>query len=706
MKVQHLLLLALAAILILAYGDHSPSPLATNSAPVLAAPAPQPIASRPDLTTTPTPNPDPEFAILQYVINTHPNWNCQGPTGTPGHRQITNCGPYGNPTHPTSGYVDNYGNASVARAEWNNRRTLAQSLYPRVTDMPYNGYAGYHANNTAFPNAHYEEYYVGSVWVLGAVSSDDTQFWGGPYVARAMMDAAAALGYLPGGGITPTITPTPPPCCNGLSASGAAACIVGGNYDYNFSVDNACFGNVFGTVTVYRELSASPTGPWTVYDSQGPTLMTFPAGSTTIINNHFAPGPVPPQYQWWRVRLHFEQYCPPPLDFVTGAQPVCATGATGTPSLPTGTPTATPTPACCNGLSASGASACILGGYYDYGFSASNTCPNAIVGGVSVYMEVSANPNGPWTGYTGVGPYTQNFPTGSTYISNHFSPGSIPLQYNWWRARLHIEYGCPPPVDFATAPNAICESRPSVTPTPPTTTPTWTPSGPPTFTITPTATGTPPTPGPITFNDVPPGSTFYAYVQWMACRGTVGGYPCGGAGEPCPGTYYRPNNNVTRGQLAKIVANTAQYSETPTGQTFEDVPPASTFYPWIEQIASRGIVAGYPCGGAFEPCVPPSNRPYFRPNNATTRGQIAKVVAEARGYTDPITTQSFEDVPPNSTFYLYVERLAGRGILGGYPCGGPFEPCVGPGNRPYFRPNNPATRGQLAKIATLAYGGP
>jgi hypothetical protein len=31
---------------------------------------------------------------------------------------------------------------------------------------------------------------------------------------------------------------------------------------------------------------------------------------------------------------------------------------------------------------------------------------------------------------------------------------------------------------------------------------------------------------------------------------------------------------------------------------------------------------------------------------------------------------------------------------------------VGPGNRPYFRPNNPATRGQLAKIVTLAYGGP
>jgi ribosomal protein L30/L7E len=192
----------------------------------------------------------------------------------------------------------------------------------------------------------------------------------------------------------------------------------------------------------------------------------------------------------------------------------------------------------------------------------------------------------------------------------------------------------------------------------------------------------------------------------MACRGTVGGYPCGGPGEPCPGTYYRPNNDVTRGQLAKIIANTAQYSETPAAQTFEDVGPGSTFYPWIKEIAGRGIVNGYPCGGPFEPCVPPTNRPYFRPNNNATRGQIAKIVAEARGYADPATTQSFEDVPPGNPFYPYIERLFSRGMIGGYPCGGPFEPCVGPGNRPYFRPNNPATRGQLAKIVTLAYVGP
>ena len=54
---------------------------------------------------------------------------------------------------------------------------------------------------------------------------------------------------------------------------------------------------------------------------------------------------------------------------------------------------------------------------------------------------------------------------------------------------------------------------------------------------------------------------------------------------------------MTRGQLSKIVAGAAGWTETPTGQTFEDVAPGSTFYLYIERVASRGIVNGYPCGG-------------------------------------------------------------------------------------------------------------
>jgi hypothetical protein len=225
-----------------------------------------------------------------------------------------------------------------------------------------------------------------------------------------------------------------------------------------------------------------------------------------------------------------------------------------------------------------------------------------------------------------------------------------------------------------------------------------------TETATPTATGTP-TVCTLTFNDVPVGSTFYPWIRCLTCRGIVSGYPCGGPGEPCPGQYYRPNNNVTRGQVSKIVSESAQFADPvpSTQQTFEDVPPGSTFWVWIERLSVRGIIQGYPCGGPFEPCVAPNNRPYFRPGNNVTRGQISKIVAGAAGYTETPTTQTFEDVPPGSTFYLYIERIAVRGIIQGYPCGGPFEPCVAPNNRPYFRPNYNATRGQMAKIAAEVF---
>ena len=60
--------------------------------------------------------------------------------------------------------------------------------------------------------------------------------------------------------------------------------------------------------------------------------------------------------------------------------------------------------------------------------------------------------------------------------------------------------------------------------------------------------------------------------------------------------------------------------------------------------------------------------------------------------------QTFTDLPPEAPFYDFVERAVAQGILSGYGCGDAGEPC--PGN--YFRPGNPATRGQLAKVLYLA----
>jgi hypothetical protein len=198
----------------------------------------------------------------------------------------------------------------------------------------------------------------------------------------------------------------------------------------------------------------------------------------------------------------------------------------------------------------------------------------------------------------------------------------------------------------------------------------------------------------ITFTDLPPNHTFYPFIRCLACLNILGGYADG---------TFRPGSNITRGQIAKIVSNAASFNDDPGPQMFEDVPASHTFYPFINRLAMRGHMGGYPCGVLpQEPCLL-GNLPYFRANSDATRGQIAKIVSNAAGFNDTSTEQTFEDVPTDHPFYVWVERLVSRGIMSGYGCSGPGEPCNPPLNRPYFRPANNATRGQTAKIVSNTF---
>ncbi|MDQ5824257.1 MAG: S-layer homology domain-containing protein [Chloroflexota bacterium] len=264
---------------------------------------------------------------------------------------------------------------------------------------------------------------------------------------------------------------------------------------------------------------------------------------------------------------------------------------------------------------------------------------------------------------------------------------------------------------------------PSTTPTPTpsntstpsnTATPSYTVTGtPPTSTPTSTVTNTPAptsTACPVRFQDVATGSTFYPFVRCLACEGVLSGYPCGGPGEPCGGSgnpYFRPGSNITRGQIAKIVSESAGLTGAPQEQIYEDVAPDSPFYQWINRLSRRGYMGGYACGSPGEPCGE-GNRPYFRPNDLTTRGQLSKIVANAALLNDAVSGQTYADVPVSndpSSFYVYIERLTQRNVMGGYACG-TADPNSGPcddQDRPYFRPGNAVTRGQAAKIVANTF---
>ncbi|HKP51659.1 MAG TPA: S-layer homology domain-containing protein [Chloroflexia bacterium] len=220
----------------------------------------------------------------------------------------------------------------------------------------------------------------------------------------------------------------------------------------------------------------------------------------------------------------------------------------------------------------------------------------------------------------------------------------------------------------------------------------------------PSSTPVEPTPCALEYTDVPSTNTFYQFVRCIACMGIVSGYACGGDGEPCDednNPYFRPNVSVTRGQIAKIVSNAAGYDEDPGDQVYEDVPLSNTFYQWINRLSMRGHIGGYPCGGEGEPCGA-NNLPYFRPFADATRAQLAKIVSNAAGLGDTGADQIFTDVAPDNAFYVWIQRLASRGIMGGYTCGGEGEPCDDE-NRPYFRPYNNVTRGQASKIVAGAF---
>lgn len=94
-----------------------------------------------------------------------------------------------------------------------------------------------------------------------------------------------------------------------------------------------------------------------------------------------------------------------------------------------------------------------------------------------------------------------------------------------------------------------------------------------------------------TFADVLPNATFWREIEQLAGRSIVGGYTCGGVGEPCDSQnrpYYRPYNPVSRNQLAHITVGAAGFTDPipPSQQTFESANIC-------RRTAGRAVLVGY-----------------------------------------------------------------------------------------------------------------
>ncbi|HUS15989.1 MAG TPA: carboxypeptidase regulatory-like domain-containing protein [Chloroflexia bacterium] len=177
----------------------------------------------------------------------------------------------------------------------------------------------------------------------------------------------------------------------------------------------------------------------------------------------------------------------------------------------------------------------------------------------------------------------------------------------------------------------------------------------------------------IMFHDVMTGTYFFAPVGYLVYRGIASGYADGS---------YRPYNDTTRGQLAKLIVLGAGWAiDTSGGPHFSDVPPSNPFYGVIETAFHHNVLSGYADGT-------------FRWASNVTRGQLSKIIVLSRGWAiDTSGGPHFSDVPPANPFYPFVETAFNHAIISGYADG-------------TFRGGNNATRGQIAKILYSALTGP
>jgi reprolysin-like metallo-peptidase family M12B/S-layer family protein len=178
------------------------------------------------------------------------------------------------------------------------------------------------------------------------------------------------------------------------------------------------------------------------------------------------------------------------------------------------------------------------------------------------------------------------------------------------------------------------------------------------------------------FTDVQSGP-FHRFVETLLHRSVTGG---------CTATAYCPGNSTTREQMAVFVLVAKEppgYTPVACGATpmFPDVPVASPFCRWVEELARRGVVSG--CGAGN-----------YCPAAAATREQMAIFVLRTQDPTltpPPCGTPVFNDVPASSPFCRWIEELARRAIVSG--CGG--------GN---YCPTAAITREQMSVFITLTFG--
>jgi len=131
-------------------------------------------------------------------------------------------------------------------------------------------------------------------------------------------------------------------------------------------------------------------------------------------------------------------------------------------------------------------------------------------------------------------------------------------------------------------------------------------------------------PGPQAFSDMAANHWAYRYVATAARLGLVNGYlddterqPCAaeGVASPC----FLPGHSVGRAELTKMLVALKGWPPGTADLPFTDVQANHWAYGFVAAAFAHGLISGSSCGGDL--C--------FRPNAASTRAEISKLVYQA-----------------------------------------------------------------------------
>ena len=169
-----------------------------------------------------------------------------------------------------------------------------------------------------------------------------------------------------------------------------------------------------------------------------------------------------------------------------------------------------------------------------------------------------------------------------------------------------------------------------------------------------------------TFKDVSPSRWYSGYVENLAKKKIIGGYPDG---------TFRPDNKIERQHVCAMVVRAAGMDYEGKAANFPDVASDSEMSPYIATLQERGVINGYPNGN-------------FGPKDAVKRGQAAIIISRAFNLKSAGKVNSWKDTAGHSA-EEQIKILASNGIIKGYADG-------------TFKPNAPVSRAELSKMLTLA----